>query len=283
MRHAVLGVGGVGGLIGAALARSGAEVVLLMRPGSLAAYPGRITVQSRVLGDFTVAVPATERLERDVDVLWVTPKATQLNAALDLAAPANVSEARVVPLLNGIDHVAVLRSRYAKVVPGAIRVESERVAPGHVLQTSPFLLVELAAGADLKAELQACGISCALNEDEASLLWQKLVVLAPLALATTGYGGPFGEVRNEDTFRGCQAEAVAVARAEGATIDGDALAAFTDTVPDSMRTSMQKDVAARRAPELDAIAGPILRGGARHGIATPATEELVRRVTARIS
>ena len=44
---------------------------------------------------------------------------------------------------------------------------------------------------------------------------------------------------------------------------------------------MQKDVDAGRPPELDAIAGPILRGGERHGIPVPGTGELVRLVEAR--
>jgi ketopantoate reductase len=44
---------------------------------------------------------------------------------------------------------------------------------------------------------------------------------------------------------------------------------------------MQKDVAAGRAPELDAIAGPVQRGGARHGIPVPATAELAGLVAAR--
>ena len=46
---------------------------------------------------------------------------------------------------------------------------------------------------------------------------------------------------------------------------------------------MQKDVAAGRPPELDAIAGPILRGGSRHGIPVPCTEELAGLVAARVS
>jgi ketopantoate reductase len=41
---------------------------------------------------------------------------------------------------------------------------------------------------------------------------------------------------------------------------------------------MQKDVAAGRAPELDAIAGPILRGGDEHGIDVSATQVLVDRI-----
>ena len=45
---------------------------------------------------------------------------------------------------------------------------------------------------------------------------------------------------------------------------------------------MQKDVAAGRAPELDAIAGPILRGGSQYGIPVPCTQELAGLVAARV-
>jgi 2-dehydropantoate 2-reductase len=44
---------------------------------------------------------------------------------------------------------------------------------------------------------------------------------------------------------------------------------------------MQKDFEAGRPLELDAIGGPIVRGGQRHGIATPATNELVRLIESR--
>ena len=57
MRHAVLGAGGVGGLIAAALARSGEHVLLLLRPETLAAYGGRLRLESVVLGDAEVDVP----------------------------------------------------------------------------------------------------------------------------------------------------------------------------------------------------------------------------------
>ena len=49
----------------------------------------------------------------------------------------------------------------------------------------------------------------------------------------------------------------------------------------TMRSSMQKDVEQHKPPELDAIAGPILRGARRHGIAVPATERLVATVERR--
>jgi 2-dehydropantoate 2-reductase len=44
---------------------------------------------------------------------------------------------------------------------------------------------------------------------------------------------------------------------------------------------MQKDVEQHKTPELDAIAGPILRGAGRHGIDVPATGKLVAAVERR--
>ena len=71
-----------------------------------------------------------------------TVKATQLEDALRLASPAVAPEASVVPLMNGVDHVARLRAQYGdQVIPGAIRVESERVGAGHVVQRSPFVSI----------------------------------------------------------------------------------------------------------------------------------------------
>jgi 2-dehydropantoate 2-reductase len=49
-----------------------------------------------------------------------------------------------------------------------------------------------------------------------------------------------------------------------------------------MRSSMQKDVEQGNPPELDAIAGPILRGAKRNGIDIPATKKLVAAVEQRV-
>jgi 2-dehydropantoate 2-reductase len=276
----VLGAGGIGGLLAAALARSGAPVVLLLRDETLAAYPGRLVVRSAVLGDFEADVAATSVLDADVDVVWVAVKATGLEAALALAPPARVGDATVIPLLNGIDHVDRLRARYRTVVAGAIRVESERVPPATIVQRSPFVAVELAGAPGAAADLRDAGIACSVRDDERSLMWEKLAFLAPAALATTALGASLGAVREDPRFAAAREEAFAVARAEGATIDELALASLHDRAPEGMRSSMQKDVEAGREPELDAIAGPILRGGRRHGIPVPATEELAAVVRA---
>lgn len=282
MRHAFLGSGAIGGLLAAALARAGIPTVVLLRPEAVARYPGRLSVESIVLGSFEVDVPASSTLDEETDVLWIATKATDLEQALALVPREQVGEGTtVIPLLNGVDHVQMLRTRYPTVAAGAIRVESERISPSHIRQSSPFLRVELAGAEGAAADLRTAAIECRIRDDELSLLWEKLAFLAPIALATTALDAPLGSVRDDHRYRGCQQEALAVARTEGAHIDEDALLALATGAPHDMRSSMQKDVDGGRQPELDAIAGPIKRGGKRHGIPTPNTAELSRLVVAR--
>ena len=73
-------------------------------------------------------------------------------------------------------------------------------------------------------------------------------------------------------------EACAVGVAEGAKVDAEKVLAGMMKMPPNARSSMQKDVDHHNPPELDAIAGPILRGGQKHGIDVPATKQLVALV-----
>ena len=290
MRHAVLGAGGVGGLIGGALARIGSDVLLLLRPETLPRYPPRLRIKSAVLGEFEVAVATASVLDRDVDALWVTTKATQLEAALELAPPDRVGGA-VVPLLNGVEHVPLLRTRFGHVLAAAFYGESERVEPGLVRQPTPFARIDLSPGPrqpEIADELRAAGFDVAIALDEPTLLWEKLVLLAPLALTTTARGVPVGKVQADPEWNlmlmRCHDEAVAVALAENASLDSSTLRRrLLEFRGGEMRTSMQKDFEAGRPLELDAIAGPITRNGRRQGVPTPVTEELVRLVEARLA
>jgi 2-dehydropantoate 2-reductase len=281
MRHAVLGAGGIGGLVAAALARSGADVVLLLRPAALERYGGRLQVESEALGDFDVAVPATGALDRPVDVLWIATKAHQLESALALASREAVGDATVIPFLNGVDHMKVLRRHYRNVAAAAIRLESERVAPGVIRHKWPFRSVDIAGAPDARAALRAAGFECRAHDDERRLLWEKFAFLAPVALATSAFAAPLGEVRDGPSFIGCRGEAFTAAREAGVIIDERSVRAVHDTVPGGLRSSMQKDLAAGREPELDALAGPITRSGREHGFATPFTERLVAQIETR--
>jgi len=262
---------------------------MVVRPESLAQYPEQLHLES-AFGDFSVPVSRASMVPA-ADVLWITVKATQLGAALASFTKPDAVRA-IVPLLNGIDHLAVLRTKYGaeKVIAATIAGETERIAPGHIVHRTAFARLNVSStgrsllGTTVDA-FQKMGFECRFIDDEPTLMWSKLVFLAAFALTTTASGKTTGEVLSDPGWRqlglSCIREASAVAVAEGAKIDADAVIASVVKMPGNMRSSMQKDVERGNTPELDAIAGPILRGGQRHGIEVPATRNLVAAVERR--
>jgi len=289
LRHAILGAGGVGGLIGACLAHTGASVTLVVRPETVERYPRTLHLDSP-FGSFASDVAISAEVQA-ADVLWITVKATQLQPALSALKNPDAVKA-IVPLLNGIDHVPMLRSRYGadRVIPATIAVETERVGPGHIIHRSPFARLNmLSAGRSLLGstvdQLQKIGFECRFIDDEPTLMWSKLVFLAPFALTTTAADKTVGEILSDPAWRAqgeaCIRETCAVGVAEGANVDSAKVLPGFGAFPANMRSSMQKDVEQHNPPELDAIAGPILRGGQRHGIEVPTTRNLVAAVEER--
>ncbi|MFD4574811.1 ketopantoate reductase family protein [Streptomyces sp. NPDC058417] len=291
MRHAILGAGGVGLALGAALARAGHAVTLVMRESSLSRYDGTIAVRSPLRGDHRAGARAVDRLDDPVDTLWVTVKAPALTAALDRVGPGAAPDA-VVPLLNGLDHPPVLRARFGdRVLVGAIRVEAERTAPGRVTWNSLFAEVALAPEDDprhrpLAEALTDAGIGCVPRRDPAAVLWEKLVLLLPLALATTAADGPLGVVRRDAArtalLRDTARETCAVAAADGAPVDVPRLLRTLDSLPGRTDTSLHRDVAAGVRPtELAALTDPVLRRAHDHRVPVPALTALTRAAADR--
>jgi 2-dehydropantoate 2-reductase len=269
-RVGILGAGAVGGMLAVLLAEAGHEVsVLASERTSTAINVGGLALRSQVFGDRQARVPARPYLTAPVDVLFVATKAPDLLAALGRVPAGLLADAAVAPLLNGTDHVALLRATLpqAAVVPMTVSVEATRTAPGVIEHVSPFVEYALAeererARVDPEDLLRSAGLDVdASAPDEATLLWRKLSFLAPLALLTTRARQPLGPAREAypDILDGLVAETAAAAATAGAEIDPAAVGKRIAGLPAGMRSSMLKDAIAGATLELDAIAGPILR------------------------
>jgi len=215
-------------------------------------------------------------------VLWIATKTYQLDDAL--VAIENVPH-MIVPLLNGIDHIAVLRSRYGhdRVIPATIAAEAERTGPGRYVHRTQVRLNLATSGEPVLqgviAKLQGLGWSCRFIASEATLMWSKLCFLEPFALVTSASGKSNGETQANPEWKGkldaAVREACTVATKEGAEVDAEKILTAYPSGPPTMRASMAKDLAAGRQLELDGIAGPVLRAAFRHGIKVPTTSSLV--------
>lgn len=262
---------------------------MVVRQETVDQYPRELTIESRI-GNFTAPVEKAAQVP-PCDVVWVTVKTTQMESALQSFSPATAVQG-IVPLQNGIDHVGFLRERYSaeKVLPGVFAGETERVAPGHIVHRTPFARLNLIAkarpllGNTLDSFLKM-GFTGEFIEDEATLLWTKLVFLAPVALTTSAADLPIGGIISNPEWRSrlesCVREGCAVAQAEGAKVSADTGIPLLLNLPAGMKSSMQKDIEHGNPTELDAIGGRILRGGECFGIPVPVTKWLVEMVATR--
>jgi 2-dehydropantoate 2-reductase len=286
-RIAILGAGAVGGMLGALLASAGHDVTVLASDRtSTAINNDGLVLRSERFGHRHVRVPARPWLTAPVDLLFVAVKAPDLLAAATRVPGQLVREAAIVPLLNGVDHVPLLRAIFPEstVVPMTVAVEATRLGPGVVEHLSPFADYAIAAGprpavVDPATLLVGAGLPVDTSApDEATLLWRKLSFLAPFALLTTVTREPIGPARQArpDLLDALVDETAAAAALDRAMIEPDPVRERLRSLPDGMRSSMLKDALTGSTLELDAIAGPILRaapGGA------PATRAVVAEIS----
>jgi len=291
MKHAVLGTGAIGGLVAAVLAREGEQVTILVQPHKYVHQSGMLQL-TRPHENIVLEVGIAAKLTEPVDVLWVAVKAPQLIAALR-AIPGDAVIGSIVPLLNGIEHVSVLRSLFThdRVVPATILVSSERVAPGLIVQRSAFVNLTVSTIGEerlrsIAARLRHAGFSCEFRADEKTMLWEKLAFLAPLALVGTASEKDKQEIFGHSIWRArleaAVGEVCAVAVADGAVVGSGEILKRLESLPSGMRSSMQKDVSAGLTPELDAIGGAIIRSAERSRIDVPAIRELVAQIEKRV-
>ncbi|MEU6082823.1 2-dehydropantoate 2-reductase [Streptomyces sp. NPDC047108] len=290
---AVLGPGGVGGFVGALLARAGHRVICLAGADTAGVLSrDGLSVTSARYGDFTVPVAAGTELTEPVDACLIAVKETALEAACDRVPPDVLGSGTVVPFLNGIEHVARLRERYPaeQVAAATIMVESTRVAPGRIEHTSPFAAMDL-AGATVPGERLAAtgelladsGMRVTVREDEEVMLWDKFALLAPHALLATRYGTPVGGLRTDRRaeLRAVLDEITGVARVGGSAVEAEQVLAAFDRMPAGTKPSMLRDAEAGRPLELEAIGGALLRAAERYGVEVPLTSRIVAELRAR--
>jgi 2-dehydropantoate 2-reductase len=273
---AVLGPGAIGGALAVRLAASGEGVVCVARPDTAAAI--RRDGLTLVSGDGEVGVRprAVETLSEPVELLLVTVKAMHLGEALERIRG---EPARVLPLLNGLEHMTLLRSRFPRVTAATVgRVEAYRESPARIVQRSRALVT--VAGDEVPPPLARAGVEVRVGGSEADVLWEKLARQAPLALLTALTGQPVGEVRADPRLGTLLEEACAVAAADGASTTVAVQWGIIESLPAALTTSTARDVAAGRPSELDAIAGAVVRAGRRLGVPTPTFARLLEQCPA---
>ena len=284
---AVLGPGAVGGSLIVRLSLVGVPVICVARPETVGiiALSG-ISVESPD-GAATVRPEVAEELERPVGLLLVTVKAPALEEALQRVDPASVAEGVVLPLLNGLEHMEVLRDRFpGRVAAGTIsHFQAYRVGRVQIIEATRSPVITMASEEVPRGELDYAAdvlrlgrMDVRVGESERRVLWHKAARISALAAATAASGRSVGELRADadwnQRLQRAIAEACAVAEADGVQLRPAAQWDIIEQMADETTTSAARDVAAGRRSELDAIVGSVLRAAERYDIPTPTLSAL---------
>jgi 2-dehydropantoate 2-reductase len=308
MRVGVFGAGSIGAYVGAMLARSGADVVLLGRSAladAVRSHGLRLSDNDGLdteLRDLRIVLDAAELADREL-ILVTTKSADTEGAGRDLARLFGDGVGRcVVSFQNGVGNAEVLRAALpkARVLAGMVPYNVLWSAPAHFHRgTSGELMVEDGPGAAaVVAMLRRAGLAAVARADLRAVLWGKLLLnlnnpvnaLSGLPLKRQlldrGYRRIVAALMREG-LRVLQAAGITAAKAgkvgprwvplilDLPTPLFSRVAASMIKLDDDARSSMWEDLSRRRRSEVDWINGEIVRTAERHGLDAPLNRAIV--------
>lgn len=317
LKYMVIGAGGTGGAVGSHMARAGMDVTFIARGKHLDAMRKQGLRVTRPDMEFTVlpvSAYTTEEYLRMLnekggeqyrpDVIIVCVKGYSIDDAAAFIAEAASSDTIVIPILNIFGTGAAMQKSFPgiTVTDGCIYVASEIREPGYIWMNGTILRVVFGLRRDqkeLKAELEpllekirddmcASGIEGILSENIERDAMRKFSYVSPQGACGLYYNVPVGGVQQEGEIRECFAglirEISDLADAMGIGFGEDIVPVnlkITEGLAPDMTTSLQRDVAAGKASEIDGLIYEVIRMGKRYGVDLPLYGKIASELMAR--
>ena len=286
LRILVVGAGAIGGYFGARLLQSGRDVTFLVRSrrAELLAEHGLRVVSAA--GDVTIAAPPTvtaAALAPGFDLVILSCKAYDLDAAMADIAPAIGPDTAILPLLNGMRHVDILEARFGprNVLGGQCVISTTLKDDGtivHLNATHSLTYGERDGRASdrigrIREALDGAGFDAILSDEITQAMWEKWVVLASMAGVTSAMRAPIGVINRAPGGRafvlGLIDEVRQIAAAAGHAPRAAFLeetCAFLTNDQSPQTSSMFRDITNGARIEADHIIGDLLVRGERAGL-----------------
>jgi 2-dehydropantoate 2-reductase len=286
VRILVLGAGATGGYFGGRLAEAGTDVTFLVRERRRDQLERDGLRIDSPYGD--VAIPVKTVVAADLrpvhDAVLLTCKAYDLDGAIAAVGPGIATDGFVLPVLNGLAHIARLRAVFGdrRVLGGTARIQSTLTPAGVVKQFNDWNTLTLGeldgrmtdrvrTFAGLLAASK--GVQVRAVTDILGQLWEKLVHLSTAATLTALMRANIGEIVRTPEG-GAMLLRLLDFNAEIAARNGHAPSpAFLETyrkvfsqADSTYSTSLLRDIERGAPTEGDHIVGFMLREARRLGL-----------------
>lgn len=272
MRILIVGAGATGGAFGVRLLEAGRDVTYLVRASRAEKLRRDGLKFIAPDGDRTMPVPAitADQDAGPFDLVLLAVKATGLDAALRDATPFIGADTTVIPFLNGMRHIDLIRALPTGTpLGGLVKIIAKLDDDGSVLQMTSLATMTIGTfdGSTVPAAvadtLQVPGLKLFETDDVLQALWDKWVFIAAAGVITCLFRNSVGNIlaaggRAHIDAAIAETEAVAAAAGHPTKASGHEQAVGLLTEPGSAFTSsLYRDVAAGYATEAEHILGDL--------------------------
>lgn len=308
MKYLIIGAGGTGGAIGAYMVRAGKDVTFIARGEHLLAMREKGLRVIRPEDEFSVypvKACTMEEYTETPDVVLVCVKGYSIDEVIPFIQRVAGPRTVIIPILNIYGTGGRMQPHFPDnlVTDGCIYIASEITEPGVIMMKGYILRVvfglrrEDAHLADkfmplleeIRDDLNDSEILGFLTENIERDALLKFSYVSAQSTVGVYYDVPTGPIQQQGEIRDCFAglirEIWKLADAMGIEFEEDIvernLKILDDITPD-MTTSMQRDIMAGKASEIDGQIYEVVRMAEKYNVELPLYEEIAAELKERI-
>ena len=299
MRLAIIGVGGVGGSLGAALLRTGHDVLFIARGDNARALAKRGLIVKHERSPFraeSINVTSNPDGQAPAEAVLLCMKRYDLINAIETHAAWLATCGSVVTLQNGLDaqETAAALLPPDRILGGTVQVVAKLLEPGVILREGETLQLNLAEPAggvsermrSLEGALAPTGIAAEIHRNMKTMLWLKFLMVACSSSINvairSGFDAMAGNPAMPWLLEIALQEALAVARALQVPLPHDIETQTRDTLRNVFahggKASLLTDLERGRPLEIEWLSGAIHRMGEETGVPTPLHTAIYREL-----
>ena len=283
---AIIGPGGIGGLISSLFFKYGFNIYCL---GNYKNKDSRridnLFLQSPYYGSFKF-LPRDYfdlKITTKFDFVFITVKTPKLEEALQMYSKFFDKDTVIVSLMNGLwDKKVIFEYCKSKLVIGtigAIEVKREKNLILHnslikpEIEIAPYNSFNNVSMIGLQKLIEKIDINCTVFDNYKDVIWRKLVRLSPISTMTSitqkSIGYVLSETENRKILEGLVLEICKIAKTEGVFISTEEVINQILKLPKNLETSMQRDLKKKKISELDSILISPIHLGQKKSLSLP--------------
>ena len=269
LKVGIVGPGGIGGLLAILLSNNNTKVIC--NNSKIDNKKFNFKLQSKIYGNKIKKIEFSNKKLKFFDIIFISVKYQNLKKAIEKIDTK--TNKIIVPLLNGLSHIDILKKKFAQKIVVAnigktIAYKTKRNLVIHESKNYPEINISLENKTKLKEinflikTLKNIKIKVNTDNLDNKVIWTKLIRINTLSAVTALHNSNLGEIRNsnykKEQLNSILKETILVAKAKGLEFKLKDIMKEIDSFPDTLTTSMQRDIANNKKSEIESILGGVL-------------------------